>query len=199
MSHHHEASGAEGEAPRRCHHRSRAERDDHGTRATHGGHGHAHNRRRGPRVETEQTLAAAQVADHLEALSRAVRAGAITVRVGDRAVGMRLADDVGFKLRAGQRGGRGVRISLRMAWTGEKRGEAGAEIDILPGAMAEPESDGNVGTAADAEDSRAEAAGGEDAGREGSVGAPTEGGVPEERAGAPRALDTEASGGDQVE
>jgi amphi-Trp domain-containing protein len=142
-------------------------------------------------VKAEQTLAAAEVADHLEALGRAVRAGAMTVRVGDRAVGLRLGDTVSLKVRAGRRHGREVGISLRLTGAAADRIQPGHTIEIVPMAvplaMTEP-----AGEADDERSSVGDADGAPAAmGAEASYGAPTEGGVPEERAGAPRTLDGE--------
>lgn len=181
MSHHHKVEAAAETPSGRHHHRSERE---HGT-----SHTASRHRPREERVKAEQAITSGQAADYLEALAEALRAGGVTLRAGDRALGMRLGAGVSMKLRAGNRPGHGTRISLRLAWGASKGGRPSTPIDIRPMALAEPAGGGGMTPEASTRDLGGDADVGD--GADTDVGAPTEGGVPEERAGAPRMLDGE--------
>lgn len=83
----------------------------------HTAHRHAEERgSNGPRVEAQVRGSTDEIAGYLTALADAMRSGGVQIRVGDRAVGMHLADELSLELRAEPSEKQANRISLRITW-----------------------------------------------------------------------------------
>lgn len=99
-------------------------RHDHGAERHHRHHHHGHadheqgreGHRPGPHVEARTTGTPQEVAGYLDELAGAIRAGGITVRYGERAVGLRLNGEVALDLRAAGGNGGTSRLDLSLSW-----------------------------------------------------------------------------------
>lgn len=114
-SHHHHAHHAEHE-----HDRERAARH-------HGGHGE-HS---GPHLEARVTGSPADVAGYLSALADALRTGGVTIRSGERAVGLRLNGDVRLGLQAAAGDGGTSHLALDLAWQAPQIAPPAPRLEIL--------------------------------------------------------------------
>lgn len=111
MSHHSDAGSGD---HRHEHNAERHHRHRHWHR-----HEHEHNaeqRHPGPHVEARTSGSPQEIADYLEELAGAIRAGGVTIRAGERAVGLRLNGAVALDLRAAAGDGGGGRLDLSLSW-----------------------------------------------------------------------------------
>ena len=106
------------------------------------GHDHHHHRRHdraddamgetsgeGRALRTRATLESGQVADHLLALARALRAGGGTLRGGGQTVVLRAGEAVDLEVQAGEEGTRSV-VRLALRW---RTPIPQADLEIIPG------------------------------------------------------------------
>lgn len=113
MSHH--SDGGSGDH-RHEHNAERHHRHRHWHR-----HEHEHEQRHpGPHVEARTSGSPQEIAGYLEELAGAIRAGGITIRAGERAVGLRLNGAVALDLRAAAGDGGGGRLDLSLSWQAAK-------------------------------------------------------------------------------
>lgn len=96
-------------------------RHDHGAERhrRHHHHGREHGRegqRPGPHVEARTSGSPQEVAGYLDELADAIRAGGVTIRSGERAVGLRLNGEVALDLRAAAGDGGTSRLDLSVSW-----------------------------------------------------------------------------------
>lgn len=105
------------------------------------GHDHHHRRRdradeavgeassEGRPLRTRATLESGQVADHLLALARMLRAGGGTLRGGGQTVVLRAGEAVDLEVQAGEEGARSV-VRLALRW---RTPVPPADLEIIPG------------------------------------------------------------------
>lgn len=96
-------------------------RHDHGAERHHRHHQHGHagheqGRRPGPHVEAHTSGSPQEVAGYLDELADAIRAGGVTIRSGERAVGLRLNGEVALDLRAAGGDGGTSRLDFSLSW-----------------------------------------------------------------------------------
>lgn len=97
---------------------------DHGAERHHRRHHHDHGRHEharegklpGPHVEARTSGSPQEIAGYLGELADAIRAGGITIRSGERAVGLRLNGEVALDLRAASGDGGTSRLDLSLSW-----------------------------------------------------------------------------------
>lgn len=100
------------------------ERHDYGAQHQHRHHHHGHARhdhqrewhRPGPHVEARTSGSPQEIAGYLDELADAIRGGGVTIRTGERAVGLRLNGQVALDLRAAAGDGGTSRLDLSMSW-----------------------------------------------------------------------------------
>jgi len=83
---------------------------------THEHHSRRHEQARGPHIEAVTRGSSSTIAQYLDELAAALRAGGVSIRAGERAVGMRVEGDVMLELRAEAGAGHDSRVSLRLSW-----------------------------------------------------------------------------------
>lgn len=129
----------------------------------HAHHSRRHDQARGPHIEAMTHGSVATIAQYLDELATALRAGGVSIRSGERAVGMRVDGDVMFELRAEAGAGNDSRVSLRLSWQSQRAapppapqleisalrpGEPGAQppngMDEQHSGMGQGEGQGNV-------------------------------------------------------
>lgn len=99
-------------------------RHDHGAERHHHRHHHGHagheqgreGRHPGPHVEARTNGSPQEIAGYLDELADAIRAGGITIRSGERAVGLRLNGEVALDLRAAGGNGGTSQLDLSLSW-----------------------------------------------------------------------------------
>ncbi|MFI5274334.1 MAG: amphi-Trp domain-containing protein [Ktedonobacterales bacterium] len=82
----------------------------------HAHHSRHHDQARGPHIEATAHGSASTIAQYLDELAAALRGGGVSIRSGERAVGLRVDGDVTIELRAEAGNGRDNRVSLRLSW-----------------------------------------------------------------------------------
>ena len=95
------------------------ERHDHGAERHHHHHQHGHGHERqqgGPRLEAHASGSPQEIAGYLDDLANAIRAGGITMRYGERAVGLRLNGEVTLNLHAAAGDGGTSHLGLSLSW-----------------------------------------------------------------------------------
>lgn len=96
--------------------RSNGDRHEKGAERHHHHHRHGHERLTGPRLQAHITGSPHEIATYLEDLSNAIRAGGITMRFGERAVGLRLNGEITLDLRAAAGNGGTSDLNLSLSW-----------------------------------------------------------------------------------
>ena len=80
---------------------------------------HRHHRPKaggGPRIASQLQGSTTEIAHHLSALAEALRRGGVSIRAGDRAVGLRPGDQLTFDLLAEAGEDHSGRIVMLLAW-----------------------------------------------------------------------------------
>lgn len=133
------------------------DRRDHGAeRHHHHHHHHGHEQRRpGPHLEAHASGSPQEIAGYLDDLANAIRAGGITIRSGERAVGLRLNGSLALDLRAAAGDGGTSQLNLSLNWKAPQppkpRTPPAPKLQISPlqtpeqGAQGEPSGPGEGG------------------------------------------------------
>ncbi|HUY75207.1 MAG TPA: amphi-Trp domain-containing protein [Ktedonobacterales bacterium] len=83
---------------------------------SHAHHSRRHDQARGPHIEAVTHGSASTIAQYLDELAVALRGGGVSIRSGERAVGLRVDGDVMLELRAEAGACHDSRVSLRLSW-----------------------------------------------------------------------------------